>query len=155
MGSGTSLHRSRHEDYDYEGGSRGVIKRIPIEVRPRGRLGLGSVSSFGRKSKGGSLRNALSFDFDHPEMDKVKREFEMYKMQKESEIANLEKKEQKLDMENKRMRTELQTLQQRVFKLRSERDSAKEAEQQAMARSATFENERDKVQRQFKVSETS
>ena len=85
-------------------------------------------------------------------MEKIRRELEMYRMQKENEIANLQKKEQKLETENKRLRGELQALQKTSSKLRHERDQALEAEHQALARASTFENDRDKVQRQFKVA---
>ena len=50
-----------HDDEDILGsdfeGTNGVMKRIPIEIKPRGKLGLRSVGSLGRsKPKGGSLR---------------------------------------------------------------------------------------------------
>ena len=50
-----------HDDEDILGsdleGANGVMKRIPIEIKPRGKLGLRSVGSLGRsKPKGGSLR---------------------------------------------------------------------------------------------------
>jgi nephrocystin-3 len=155
MGTGSSILRSQDEDdvlgIEYEGNSHGVIKRIPIEVKPRGKLGLRSVSSLGRKPKGGSLQSALSVDLENPEVERIKREFEMYRMQKENEIAIMEKRDLRLDTENKRMRSELQALQKTCTKLRAERDSALEAERQGLARAQTFEIERDKVQRQFKV----
>ena len=73
MGTGGSLLRHNHDEddvmgADYDSNSQGVIKRIPIEVKPRGKLGLRSVGSFGRKPKGGSLRSALSVDLDSPEV---------------------------------------------------------------------------------------
>ncbi|XP_074659416.1 nephrocystin-3-like [Tubulanus polymorphus] len=149
MGTTGSLVHPNDED-DVLGD--GVIKRIPIEVKPRGKLGLRSVGSFGsKKQKGGSLRSALSLDLESPEVEKIKREFEMYRLQKESEMANLEKQEHKFHMENKRMRSELQALQKTCAKLRAEKDAALDAEQQALIRAASFENEKNKIQRQFKI----
>ncbi|XP_023932198.1 nephrocystin-3-like [Lingula anatina] len=147
MGTGSSFFR--HQDEDDLGD--GVIKRIPIEVKPRGKLGLRSVGSLGRKPKGGSLRSALSVDLENPEVERIRREFEMYRLNKENELANVQKKEQKLDTENKKLRTELQALQQMCRKLKNENDIALEAEQQALERAFTFENDRNKVQRQFKI----
>lgn len=50
----------------------GVVKKIPIEVRPRRKLGnaLRSVGSFGRKQKGSSMRSALSVDYE--EVEKIR-----------------------------------------------------------------------------------
>ena len=63
MGTGTSFLRSRDDDdilgTDLDGSSRGVIMRIPNEMKPRGKLGLRSVGSVSRKPKGGSLRLVL------------------------------------------------------------------------------------------------
>ena len=64
MGTGGSFLRSQDDDdllgTDLDRNSGGVIKRIPIEMKPRGRLGLRSVGSVGRKqAKGGSLRLVL------------------------------------------------------------------------------------------------
>ena len=51
------------------GSSQGVVKRIPNEIKPRGRLGgLRSVRSLGRPIKGGSTRSALSIDMENPEV---------------------------------------------------------------------------------------
>lgn len=63
----------------------------------------------------------------------------------------MQKKEQRLTMENKRQRNELMVLQKTCTNLRCERDMALEAERQALARAEAFEQDRDKVQRQFKV----
>ncbi|CAH1790232.1 unnamed protein product [Owenia fusiformis] len=155
MGTGSSLfHRNDEDDVlgmEYDSNSQGVIKRIPIEVKPRGKLGLRSVGSFGRKPKGGSLRSALSVDLENPEAEKIRKDFDMYRMNKESEIQNMQKKEQKLEMENKRLRGELQALQKSCGNLRRERDAAVAAEQDALARGSAFRDDRDKVQRQFKL----
>ena len=45
-----------------------------------------------------------------------------------------------------------QAMQKTCNKLRQERDMALDAEYQALERAATFEQDRNKVQRQFKVS---
>ncbi|XP_005107932.1 nephrocystin-3 [Aplysia californica] len=155
MGTGSSFMRS-HDDEDILGsdleGTNGVLKRIPIEIKPRGKLGLRSVGSLGRsKPKGGSLRSALSMDLENPEVERIRKDFEMYRLNKDNEIANMQKKEQKLETENKRLRAELLALQKTCTRMRAERDAALEAEQEALARASVFESERDKVQRQFKL----
>ena len=145
MGTGSSFLHSPDDDdivgADCETNSHGVIKRIPIEMKPKGRLGL-------RRPKDESLR---SIDLDSQELERKNKEFEMYRRNKEQEIANMLKKEQKLLNENKKFRAELLALQKTCTKLRGERDLAMEAESQALARAAAFENDRDKIQRQFKV----
>ncbi|XP_076448503.1 nephrocystin-3-like isoform X2 [Babylonia areolata] len=155
MGAGGSFMRSHDDDdilgSDLDGTGHGVIKRIPIEMKPRGKLGLRSVGSLGRKPKGGSLRSALSVDLENPEVERIKKDFEMYRLNKENDIANMQKKEQKLETENKRLRAELLALQKTCTRMRAERDAALEAEQEAVARAAAFESDRDKVQRQFKL----
>lgn len=157
MGTGGSFLRSQDDDdmlgTDLDG--NGVVKRIPIEIKSRPRLGLSglkSVGSFGKKPKGGSLRSALSVDLENPECERIRKEFELYRLERENEIGNMQKKERKLETENKRQRAELLALQKTCQKLRLERDAAMMAEQQALARAAAFESDRDKVQRQFKVS---
>ena len=155
MGTGGSLLHHNDEDdvlgvYEYES-SDGVIKSIPVEVKPRGRLGLRSVKSFG-KPKGGSLRSALSVDLENPEVEKIRRDFEMYRLNKENEVANMEKKVLKFETENRRLRAELQTMQKMCGKRLEERDAALKAEHQAVVRAAAFESDRDKIQRQFKVT---
>lgn len=82
MGAGGSFLRNNEDDdilgNDLDGSSRGVIKRIPIEMKPRGKLGLGRGSN--KKPKGGSLRSALSIDLEtNPEAEKIRREFEMFR----------------------------------------------------------------------------
>ncbi|KAH9498826.1 Nephrocystin-3 [Bulinus truncatus] len=155
MGTGGSFMRS-HDDEDILGsdleGNNGVLKRIPIEIKPRGKLGLRSVGSLGRsKPKGGSLRSALSIDLENPEVERIRKDFEMYRLNKDNEIANMQKKEKKLETENKRLRAELLALQKTCTRMRAERDAALEAEQEALARASVFECDRDKVQRQFKL----
>ncbi|KAJ8320207.1 hypothetical protein KUTeg_001794 [Tegillarca granosa] len=153
MGTGVSFSRNQDDDdilgADLDGSSHGVIKRIPIEMKPRGKLGLSRGSS--RKPKGGSLRSALSVDLENPEVERIRRDFEMYRLNKENDITNMQKKEQKLETENKRLRAELFLLQKTCNNFRTEKDHALEAEKQALARAAAFEQDRDKVQRQFKI----
>ena len=95
MGTGSSFLRGGQDEDDVLGveysSSQGVIKRIPIEVKPRGRLGLRSVRSLG-KPKGGSLRSALSIDLENPEVEKIRKDFDMYRLNKENELANNQKK---------------------------------------------------------------
>ncbi len=109
MGTGGSIPYD--EDGDITDNNPGVIKRIPIEVpaRHRGTF-LRSVGSFGisRKGKGISLRSAMSMDLDSSEVDKIRRDFEMFKISKGNEMSDLVKKEKKLESENRRLRAELQ-----------------------------------------------
>ncbi|KAI0213397.1 Nephrocystin-3 [Lamellibrachia satsuma] len=152
MGTGGSFLRHNDEDdgvYEYEG-SDGVIKRIPIEVKPRGRIGLRSVKSMA-KPKSGSLRSALSVDLENAEVEKIRRDFEMYRLNKENDLANMQKKVQKFETENRRLRAELQTMQKMCSKRLEERDAALKAEHQAVVRAAAFGSDRDKIQRQFKI----
>ena len=97
----------------------GVIKRIPIEVpsRHRGTF-LRSVGSFGlgRRGKGVSLRSAMSMDLDSSEVDKIRRDFEMFKISKQNEMSDLVKKEKKLESENRRLRAELQASFNKIYK---------------------------------------
>ena len=61
------------------------------------------------------------------------------------------REKQKLENDNRRLRAELTVLQRTCNNMRQERDFAFEEKQQALARSAAFEHDRDKVQRVFKV----
>jgi len=90
-------------------------------------------------------------ELENPEVERIKKDFEMYRLNKENEIANMQRKEQKYETENKRLRAELTVLQRTCNNMRLERDAAFEEKQQALARSAAFEHDRDKVQRVFKV----
>lgn len=158
MGTGPSGLQNTIEDddmLDVDSHGVGELKHIPIEIKPRGRLGqfgLRSVGSLGKKQpKGGSLQSALSFDLENPEVERIRRDFEMFRKNKDNELANLQKKEQKLEAESKRLRAELKALQHTCHRLRAEKEEAVQAERQAMARASAFESERDKVQRQFKI----
>ncbi|XP_070569543.1 nephrocystin-3-like [Ptychodera flava] len=151
MGSGSSFMQEEECDIISD---NGVIKRIPIEVKPRRTLRgsfRGGGRSFIRRNKGASLRSALSVDLENTEVEKIRKEYEMLKISKQNETSDLQKKQQKLESENRRLRAELQALQKNSSKLRHERDIALDAEYQALERATTFENERDKVQRQFKI----
>ena len=111
MGTGGSFLRGADEDDvtgTDDGNSQEVIKRIPIEVKPRGKLGLRAGWSIGKSKGSGSMRSALSVDLDSIEVEKVRKEFDMYRLSKENEIANMQKKMQKLETENRRLRAELQ-----------------------------------------------
>lgn len=66
-------------------------------------------------------------------------------------MANSSRKEQQLIRENKKLKAELVVLQKTCTNLRGERDMSLEAEQHALIRAATFEDERGKLQRNFKV----
>ena len=96
-------------------------------------------------------RSALSIDLENPEVERIRKEFEMYRLNKENEITNMQRKDKKYETENKRLRAELVVLQRTCNTLRQERDAAFEEKQQALARAAAFEQDRDKVQRVFKV----
>ncbi len=52
-------------------------------MKPRGRIGLGKAlgSITGKKKHGtsGSLQSALSVDLENPEVEKIKKDFEMYR----------------------------------------------------------------------------
>ena len=96
-------------------------------------------------------RSALSMDLENPEVERIRKDFEMYRLNRDNEMANCQKKERKLETENKRLRAELLALQKTCTRMRAERDAALEAEQEALARASVFECDRDKVQRQFKV----
>ena len=83
MGTGGSFLRNQEDDdilgNDLDGSSHGVIKRIPVEIKPRGKLGILSQGSSRNKKIGGSLRSALSVDLENAEVEKIRKEFEMYR----------------------------------------------------------------------------
>ncbi|XP_060562366.1 nephrocystin-3-like [Ruditapes philippinarum] len=155
MGNGASFLRSQDDDdilgTDLDGSSKGVIKRIPIEMKPRGKLGNKITNSVLRKPKGGSLRSALSIDLENPEVERIRREYEIYRLNTENEIQNTSREKTKLETDNKRLRAELTVLQRTCNNMRQERDAAYEEKLQALARAAAFEHDRDKVQRVFKI----
>uniref|UniRef100_A0A452UM00 Nephrocystin-3 n=1 Tax=Ursus maritimus TaxID=29073 RepID=A0A452UM00_URSMA len=79
------------------------------------------------------------------------KEYEIFRVSKNQELLSMGRREAKLDTENKRLRAELQALQKTYQKILREKESALEAKYQAMERAATFEHDRDKVKRQFKI----
>ena len=74
---GSSFFRRRDSFEEEDVGGKGVVKKIPIEMKQRRNLAtsLRSVGSFGQKrQKGASLRSALSVELDgNQETDKVKK----------------------------------------------------------------------------------
>ncbi|KAJ8019495.1 Nephrocystin-3 [Holothuria leucospilota] len=150
MGTGGSFPQKDEFDLSEE---PGVIKRIPIEMNPRRTLGgaLRSVGSLGRRPRGVSLRSTFSMELDNVEVEKIRKEFEMYKISKQTEMGDSLKKVNKLENENRRLRAELQALQKTCDKLRAQRDLTLDAEYQALERASSFETERNKVQKQFKI----
>lgn len=107
MGTGSSFPQKDEFDLSEE---PGVIKRIPIEMNPRRTLGgaLRSVGSLGRRPRGVSLRSTFSMELDNVEVEKIRKEFEMYKISKQTEMGDSLKKVNKLENENRRLRAELQ-----------------------------------------------
>ncbi|XP_077974525.1 nephrocystin-3-like [Styela clava] len=73
------------------------------------------------------------------------------KITKEQDILALQRKEQKLDTENTRLRAELQALNRLCQKLRAERDTATESCHEATQRAISLDQDREKIQRQFKI----
>lgn len=132
----------------------GVLTSIPNEVKQRPKIGRNpkTANKSNSKIKNESLRSALSVDLDNPEAERIRKEFEMFRLSKENDLANFKRKEKKLETENRKLKTELQALQKTCKKLRDERDYALDAEQRALMRAAAIEMDRDKIQRQFKVS---
>jgi len=54
------------------------------------------------------MRSALSVDLEHPDVERIRKEFELFRLNKENEAANAKKKEAKLETENRKLRVELQ-----------------------------------------------
>ena len=105
--------RNHDEDDDNECSNEpGVTKRIPVEIKPRGKLALRqSLSSFAKKQKSGSTQSALSDDFVHPGVVQIKKDFDLFKLTKENELVSVSKTLEKTDTEYKRLRSELAALQ--------------------------------------------
>ena len=171
-------HRRKHHPF---GVSDGIEQQIPVEFKPRKRLGAprgsnqqSNVLSFrslsnsftqnqgnGFKSKGpgASLRSVLSNDTavidseSNIQLEKLNREFENFKLSKQNEIADMQKREQKLESENKRLRGEIQALQKTCTRLRNERDSAVENENQALERAHVFEEDRNNILQRLRLLE--
>nr|XP_020660225.1 nephrocystin-3 [Pogona vitticeps] len=140
----------------YEGGG-GEACEIPVEVKPKARLLRSSFRRVGTSRAGGLIGASFKSTASVQELEcmaeyeRLKKEYEIFRISKNNEVAAMMKKEAKLDTENKRLRAELQALQKTYQKILREKESALEAKYQAMERAATFEHDRDKVKRQFKI----
>ena len=161
MGTGSSLVPSADSDDDLAedelGEELGVLTNIPVECSAPARKSvslsnpLRSVGSFGKKksssskgkiiTKSSSLRSALSFEFES-EVDKLRKEYEIFRISKQAEVTELQVAKQKLQSENRRLRGELKVLQATCLKLRNEREMGLEAEEQALQRALAFEKGR-------------
>ncbi|XP_055509853.1 nephrocystin-3-like [Leucoraja erinacea] len=150
MGTASSLVGANEVIEDTDGGG-GEACEIPVEVKPKARL---LRSSFRRAPRviGASFKSTASVDLEYAaEYERLKKEYDIFRVSKNNEISAMQKRETKLDKENKRLRAELQALQKTYQKILREKESALEAKYQAMERAATFEHDRDKVKRQFKI----
>ncbi|XP_070582462.1 nephrocystin-3 [Erythrolamprus reginae] len=140
----------------YEGGG-GEACEIPVEVKPKARLLRSSFRWVGASRPGGLIGASFKSTASVQELEwmaefeRLKKEYEIFRISKNNEVTAMIKKEAKLDKENKRLRAELQALQKTYQKILREKESAVEAKYQAMERAATFEHDRDKVRRQFKI----
>eukprot|EP00069_Balaena_mysticetus_P001216 bmy_15013T0 len=126
---------------------------------PRG-AGGGGLLGASFKSTGSSVPE---LEYAAAEYERLKKEYEIFRVSKNQELLSMGRREAKLDTENKRLRAELQNgnmpflitgekaLQKTYQKILREKESALEAKYQAMERAATFEHDRDKVKRQFKI----
>uniref|UniRef100_A0A8C7IZY4 Nephrocystin-3 n=1 Tax=Oncorhynchus kisutch TaxID=8019 RepID=A0A8C7IZY4_ONCKI len=151
MGTASSLVSPGEVIEDAYGGEGGEACEIPVEVKPKARL-LRSSFRRGPRVIGASFKSTGSVDLEYTaEYERLRKEYEIFRVSKNNEITSMQKKEAKLDEENKRLRAELQALQKTYQKILREKESALEAKYQAMERAATFEHDRDKVKRQFKI----
>ncbi|XP_049485769.1 nephrocystin-3 isoform X3 [Panthera uncia] len=158
---------------DTYGAGGGEACEIPVEVKPKARLLRSSFrrgaaaaaagagpGSLPRGAGGGGLLGASfkstgssvpELEYAAAEYERLKKEYEIFRVSKNQELLSMGRREAKLDTENKRLRAELQALQKTYQKILREKESALEAKYQAMERAATFEHDRDKVKRQFKI----
>ncbi|KAL2085959.1 hypothetical protein ACEWY4_019279 [Coilia grayii] len=151
MGTASSLVSPGDVIEDGYGGEGGEACEIPVEVKPKARL-LRSSFRRGPRVIGASFKSTGSVDLEYTaEYERLRKDYEIFRVSKNNEIASMQKKEAKLDEENKRLRAELQALQKTYQKNLREKESALEAKYQAMERASTFEHDRDKVKRQFKI----
>ncbi|TTQ07467.1 Nephrocystin-3 [Bagarius yarrelli] len=151
MGTASSLVSPGDVIEDGYGTEGGEACEIPVEVKPKARL---VRSSFRRGPRviGTSFKSTGSVELEYAaEYERLRKDYEIFRVSKNNEIAAMRKKEAKLDEENKRLRAELQALQKTYQKILREKETAVEAKYQAMERAATFEHDRDKVKRQFKI----
>ncbi|XP_048121940.1 nephrocystin-3 isoform X4 [Alosa alosa] len=151
MGTASSLVSPGEVIEDAYGGEGGEACEIPVEVKPKARL-LRSSFRRGPRVIGASFKSTGSVDLEYTaEYERLRKDYDIFRVSKNNEIASMQKKEAKLDEENKRLRAELQALQKTYQKILREKESALEAKYQAMERASTFEHDRDKVKRQFKI----
>ncbi|XP_066539574.1 nephrocystin-3 isoform X2 [Hoplias malabaricus] len=151
MGTASSLVSPGDVIEDGYGAEGGEACEIPVEVKPKARL-LRSSFRRGPRGIGASFKSTGSVELEYAaEYERLRKEYEIFRVSKNNEISSMQKKEAKLDEENKRLRAELQALQKTYQKILREKESALEAKYQAMERAATFEHDRDKVKRQFKI----
>ncbi|CAL8312603.1 unnamed protein product [Merluccius merluccius] len=153
MGTASSLVSPGEVIEDgYGGEDGGEACEIPVEVKPKARLLRSSFRRGPRVIGGASFKSTGSVDLEYAaEYERLRKEYEIFRVSKNNEIASMQKKEAKLDEENKRLRAELQALQKTYQKILREKEGTLEAKYQAMERAATFEHDRDKVKRQFKI----
>ncbi|XP_031202078.1 nephrocystin-3 isoform X4 [Mastomys coucha] len=153
---------------DTYGAGGGEACEIPVEVKPKARLlrssfrrGAGAgPGSLPRAAGGGGLLGASfkstgssvpELEYAAAEFERLKKEYEIFRVSKNQELLSMGRREAKLDTENKRLRAELQALQKTYQKILREKEGALEAKYQAMERAVTFEHDRDRVKRQFKI----
>ncbi|XP_058513216.1 nephrocystin-3 isoform X3 [Ochotona princeps] len=171
MGTASSLVRPAGGEVfeDTYGAGGGEACEIPVEVKPKARLLRGSLRRGAGSGPGAQARGAgggggllgASFrstgssvpelEYAAAECERLRKEYEIFRVSKTQELLSMGRREAKLDTENKRLRAELQALQKTYQKILREKESALEAKCQAMERAATFEQDRDKVKRQFKI----
>uniref|UniRef100_A0A8C5JYZ6 Nephrocystin-3 n=1 Tax=Jaculus jaculus TaxID=51337 RepID=A0A8C5JYZ6_JACJA len=132
---------------DTYGAGGGEACEIPVEVKPKAPAGGGLLGASFKStgSSGPELEDAAA------EYERLKKEYDIFRVSKNQELMSMGRREAKLDTENKRLRAELQALQKTYQKILREKESALEGKYQAMERAATFEHDRDKVKRQFKI----
>ncbi|XP_069861523.1 nephrocystin-3 isoform X2 [Dipodomys merriami] len=163
MGTASSLVSPAGEVIeDTYGAGGGEACEIPVEVKPKARLLRGSLrrgaagpAAGAAGLPGASFRSTGSsvpeLECAAAELERLRKEYEIFRVSKGQEVLSLGRREAQLDSENRRLRAELQALQKTYQKILREKESALEAKYQAMERAATFEQDRDKVKRQFKI----
>ncbi|XP_062848041.1 nephrocystin-3 [Trichomycterus rosablanca] len=151
MGTASSLVSPGDVIEEAYGAEGGEACEIPVEVKLKPKL-LRSSFRRGPRVIGSSFKSTGSMELEYAaEYERLRKDYEIFRVSKNNEITAMQKKEAKLDEENKRLRAELQALQKTYQKILREKESALEAKYQAMERAATFEHDRDKVKRQFKI----
>ncbi|XP_028927230.1 nephrocystin-3 [Ornithorhynchus anatinus] len=157
MGSASSVLGPAGEAYGGGGGGGGDGDPcdIPVEVRPKARLLRGPCRRGPAALAGASFRSTASSgpeaDGAAAELDRLRKDYDVLRQGRSRELQALARREDRLHCHNKRLRAELQALQKTYQKILREKESALEAKYQAMERAATFEHDRDKVKRQFKI----